>query len=145
MSNFIIHSIQDTHKLAAKIAKKLLRSGGVVALQGELGTGKTTFTQGFAKALGITQKVISPTFILVKQFQIPNTTKTLYHLDLYRLENISDFQQIGLEEMFISKKDIILIEWAGKAKDLLPENTIYINIEKVSENSRKVTISPPLV
>lgn len=130
-------SATETKKFAASLAKKLKVSGGVVALSGELGAGKTTFTQGFAKGLNIKEKIISPTFVLIRQHQIPHSTQTLYHLDLYRLEN--NFDQLGLAEIFDKKDNLVLIEWAEKF-DKLPKETIKINIEKVDRNVRKITV-----
>ncbi len=135
MKQFLTKSDVETKQLAAKLAKEF--NNGVIALSGGLGAGKTTFVQGFAKALGITEKIISPTFVLIRLHQIPNTEKTLYHIDLYRLE---DFTGIGLEEIFNNPENLVLVEWAEKAKHLLPKNTTWINFESLENNQRKITI-----
>lgn len=132
---YITGSAYETKKLAEKLARKL---HGIIALTGELGAGKTTFAQGFAKGLGIREKIISPTFVLVRQHPIPNTQKILYHIDLYRLEN---FKELGLKEIMEDPNNIVLIEWAEKAKDLLSKNTIYINFKALDKNKREITLS----
>src|SRR3989338_1835026 len=112
MGQFISSSEKETKQIAGRFARQITR--GVIALSGELGAGKTTFVQGFAKGLGIKEKIISPTFVLIRQHLIPNNTKTLYHIDLYRLENKADLKQIGLEEILLDPDNIVLIEWAEK-------------------------------
>ncbi len=136
MKTIITHSAPETQQQAGQIAKKFLQKGGVIALTGELGAGKTTFAQGFAAGLGIKEKIISPTFILMRQHPIPNTKRVFYHIDLYRLE---DIKGLGLEEITNNKENIVLIEWADKLQTL-PENAIKITIEKLSENSRQITV-----
>ena len=130
MKTFITQSNLETQKVAFKLAQKYRK--GIFALVGELGAGKTTFVQGFAKGLGIKDKIISPTFVLIRQH------KNLCHVDLYRVEN---FQELGLKDFFENPNNIILIEWAEKIKDLLPKNTVWITFEMLSENTRKITLS----
>ncbi len=141
MENYISCSEDETKKLAENFAKKT--RGNIFALSGELGAGKTTFVQGFAKGLGIQDKIISPTFVLIRQHQIPNTDKTLYHIDLYRLENIESLKHLGLDEILSDSNNIVLIEWAEKLKQL-PKGTIRqafcsaikISIQKEEPNKR---------
>lgn len=128
MKKFETKSAEETKLLASKFATK--HSGNIIALIGELGSGKTTFVQGFAKGLGIKEKIISPTFVLIKQYS------TLYHVDLYRVEN---FQDLGFEEILANPNNIVLIEWAEKFKNL-PKNTIRITIEKLAGDKRLITI-----
>lgn len=139
MSTTVTKSATETKNFAANLAKKLISSGGVIALRGELGAGKTTFAKGFAQGLNIQEKIISPTFVLIRHHLIPETNNIFYHLDLYRLEDNQDFKQLGLSDIFESS-NIVLIEWAEKAENLLPKNTIKINIEKVDDNTRKITV-----
>src|SRR3989344_8594763 len=87
----------ETKAIARKFAKKF--ESGVIALTGELGAGKTTFVQGFAGGLGIKDKIISPTFVLIRQHKIPKTDKTLFHIDLYRIEMEREFEDLGLKEI----------------------------------------------
>lgn len=140
MKQFTTYSEKETKDLAKKLAKKLT---GVIALIGELGSGKTTFAQGFAEGLGIKDKIISPTFVLIRQHRIPKTDKPLYHIDLYRLE---DFAELGLKDLIEDPNNIVLIEWAEKLKEL-PKNAIRISIQKQdnehssSANKRVITLS----
>lgn len=132
---YITRSKKETKDLAKKLAKKLT---GVIALIGELGSGKTTFAQGFAEGLEIKEKIISPTFVLIRQHKIPNSKKILYHIDLYRIE---DIKSLGLDELWSNKENIVLIEWAEKIKKLLPKNTTYIQFKILSENKRQIIIN----
>ena len=137
MKQTISHSENETRKLAKRLAKKITH--GVIALTGELGAGKTTFVQGFAQGLNIKEKIISPTFVLIRQHKIPNTKSRLYHIDLYRLENLKDLNNLGLWEILSDSNNIILIEWAEKAKQILPKNTVYVSFERINGNQRKIT------
>lgn len=137
---YLTHSANKTKQLAAKLAKEI--DHGVVALVGDLGAGKTTFTQGFAEGLGIKDKIISPTFVLIRQHQIPGIQKVLYHLDLYRLEELNDIKQLAINELLVDG-NIVLVEWAEKAKEILPPETIWINFKNLNENSREITVTFP--
>lgn len=135
----ITKNAKETFELGEKIGSDL--SGGVVlAFTGDLGAGKTTFIQGLAHGLGIKSKIISPTFILMRTYK--GNKFNFYHLDLYRLEgNIENqVKDLGLEDIWIEKDNVIAIEWAEKAKELLPQNTKYIKIENVGESERKFII-----
>ncbi len=141
MKKYITQSEEETRDLAKTLAKQL---NGVIALTGELGAGKTTFIQGFAQGLGIKEKIISPTFVLIRQHRIPKLRKNLpagrqalFHIDLYRLDNLAE---LGLKEIIENPENIVLIEWAEKAKMLLPKNTTYIKFISLSENKRQIII-----
>ncbi len=136
---YISESAEETKKIASDIAQKL-KAGGVVALIGDLGAGKTTFTQGFAKGLGITDKIISPTFVLIRIHPLPNSKRKLFHIDLYRLEGRIDLKQIGLEEIISDPQNIVLIEWAEKIKDQLKDVT-QVKIRKLSSEKREIEVS----
>lgn len=135
MEEYLSNSEQKTKQIAAKLARE--NKGNVFALTGELGAGKTIFVQGFAKGLGIQEKIISPTFVLIRQHKIPDSKKTLYHIDLYR---IAETTNLGLEEILFSQDNIVLIEWAEKLKKL-PKGTIKISIQKEGLYSRLISIS----
>lgn len=135
-------SANETKKVATNLAKKFL-NGGVIALIGEMGAGKTTFVQGFAKGLGIKDKIISPTFVLMRQHQVPNSDLVLYHIDLYRLEGKINIEELGISDLFDDAKAIVLIEWAEKIKDLLPIDTTQIKITSLDKTSRQIMISSP--
>ena len=132
----ISNSKLDTINLASYIAK-FLSKGSVSLLTGEFGAGKTTFTQGIAKGLGISENVISPTFNILKcYFHDPIN---LYHIDAYRLKDQD--HNIGLEE-FIEGDGVCLIEWPIYIKELIQLNTyLKVNLELISGDKRKITIS----
>ena len=120
------------------MAERFTTSGGTVALIGDLGSGKTTFTKGFAQALGITEKIASPTFTLIRQHQLPSSERTLYHLDLYRLETVNP-NELGLTDLFNQTEDIILIEWAEKLGNKLPKDALVIKFKHLKENQREIS------
>lgn len=139
MKQYKTSSDQETKILAQNLAKKI--QSGVIALFGELGAGKTTFVQGFAKGLKIKEKIISPTFVLIRQHPIPETNKIFYHIDLYRLDSGKDLKSIGLPEVLSNPQNLVVIEWAEKATKYLPKNTVKITLEKISGNERKIIVS----
>lgn len=118
-----------------------------MALSGNLGSGKTTFIQGLAKGLGIKQRIISPTFILMREYttkfkcQMPNV-KTFYHIDFYRLEKDveSELRNLGIEEIWGKRENIVAIEWAEKVKSVLPKNTIWVVFEDLGGDVRRITV-----
>ena len=120
----------DTIKLGTLIAK-CLKQGDIILLTGDLGAGKTTFTQGVADGLGINERVISPTFNILKCYF--NRTLNLYHIDAYRLEENKN--DIGLEE-FIEGEGVCLIEWPKYISHLIPEDTISIKISNLGDDNR---------
>src|SRR3989344_7161880 len=123
----------ETQKIAKELAQKY-KDGGIFALSGPLGAGKTTFIQGFAQGLGITERLLSPTFVIMKQHEIPgNKEGRLYHIDLYRLDEITEIDSLGLTEIFSNPKNIVFIEWAEKLGKLLTQQAIRIDIKITSE------------
>jgi len=113
----------------------------VIGLVGELGGGKTTFVQGLAEGLGVVERIISPTFIIVRQYS-NKLGGNLYHIDLYRLEgNIKkELETLGVTNFMEDNKNVVIIEWADKAKELLPESTRWVAFENVGENERKIIL-----
>ena len=134
------NSVQETKKFAKEISKKIKQSQ-VVALKGDLGSGKTTFSQGFAKGLGIDQHVGSPTFKLVSEYV--GSSLNLYHVDCYRLNSLQEFLNLGGENLLLPDNGITLIEWADIIQELLPKGTIEIEFSRVKDNpnKRKLRIS----
>ena len=119
----ITKSAEETAKIGEELARQLTDGGSgphILCLYGDLGSGKTTFTQGFARGLGITSRLLSPTFIIVRRYDIPVTGKKLYHIDLYRLQNTEDFTELGLSEIFSDFDAYVVVEWAEKLGDMLP-------------------------
>ncbi len=133
---FISKSEKDTIKLARKFEKKL-KGGEVVVLNGDLGAGKTTFTKALCKALKVKENVTSPTFTLMNIYT--SGRLPLYHFDMYRIEDESEAEELGLNDYFYSN-GVCMIEWAQNIKHILPKNLITINIEKLGETSRKFEI-----
>ena len=135
----------ETSLFGEKIAKEILKNRGqkaqVLALRGELGAGKTTFLQGFAKGLGIKENVLSPTYVIFKKFKINDSFFNLfYHMDCYRLKDSKDLLSLGFEEFSSNPKNIIAIEWAEIIEDALLENVISIHLEFKNKKERIITI-----
>lgn len=119
-------SAAETHALGKKIGETA-RPGDVYTLVGDLGVGKTVFTQGIADGLGITEPVSSPTFTIVQVYE--EGRMPFYHFDVYRIGDIEEMEEIGYDDYFFGE-GICLIEWAELIKEILPENRISITIEK---------------
>lgn len=130
----VCNSVKETKTFAEELSKKI-KQGQVVALIGDLGSGKTTFSQGFAKGLGIDQHVGSPTFKLVSEYN--GSYLDLYHVDCYRLNNFEEFLNLGGENLLLPNNGITLIEWADIIQELLPQETIEINFSRVKDNPNK--------
>jgi len=136
----ITRSSIQTKDFAKNLAKEI-PVGTIVALIGELGSGKTTFAQGFAEGLHILESIVSPTFKLVSEYD--GEKCKLIHVDTYRLDSIEDFLNICGEDIIRTPGAIILIEWADKIIDILPPDTIQIHFQRVSkiENERELNIN----
>lgn len=117
---------EDTFKIGYDMGRKA-KSGQVYCLNGDLGTGKTVFTQGFAKGLGVDDSVNSPTFTIVQEYEGKNMP--FYHFDVYRIADVWEMEEIGYEDYFYGE-GVCLIEWAEQIEEILPENRININIKK---------------
>lgn len=136
MKQIITYSEEETKKLARDIAKKIGKTG-VVVLNGELGAGKTKFTEGFLSYFGLENEISSPTFTIVNEYK--NEKANIYHFDVYRLEDVEEFYAIGGEEYF--SKGICIIEWGEVIKEALPEHYIKIDIKKDEKNFDKRIIT----
>ncbi len=133
-------SVSQTKEIARDLARKL-KAGDVVAFFGVLGAGKTTFIQSVAKELGIKRRLVSPTFVLAREYNLGNKEPTsLWHLDLYRIKAVNELRSINLKEI-INNKDIILIEWADRAANYLPRNRTNVFLEITGENKREIKIN----
>jgi tRNA threonylcarbamoyladenosine biosynthesis protein TsaE len=122
----------------AKTLAKTLRGGEVLALNGKLGSGKTTFIKTVLKNLGVKKKVQSPTFTLMRSYpvRLKNGKKiTFYHLDIYRCRNFTEVSHLGLEELWQKTDTIVAIEWADKIKSRLPKKTVRFNFQNPYEKS----------
>lgn len=127
----ICSNVEETAALAKKIAAVIEGKVATLALTGDLGAGKTTFTKALAKALGVKQVVNSPTFTIMKPYRMADG-RTLYHLDAYRLEGVD--QDLGFEDCF--DDGIAVVEWAGFLQDQLPADAITIHISRLSDTVR---------
>lgn len=116
---------------ARQLAPKL-QGGEVIALIGKLGSGKTTFTQELAKELGVKSLVTSPTFLIMQQYNLPDSApaKWLYHLDLYRIKDFQELITLDIEQVWQHPQTITVIEWADKIESQLPKNTIYYHFTR---------------
>ncbi len=137
--NYESKNEQDTYALGEAIGREV-KPGEIYALLGDLGVGKTVFTKGFAKGLGINEHVSSPTFTILQVYdegRIP-----LYHFDVYRIGDPEEMDEIGYEDYFFGE-GVCLVEWANLIDDLMPEETKWVTIEKDLEQGfeyRKITI-----
>jgi len=146
MKKIITKSERETENLGKKIARKILKKGPkktamVLALKGDLGGGKTTFLKGFAQGLGIKEKILSPTFIILRKFQIPNSKfQRFYHFDCYRIEKPKEILNLGFKEIVENSKNIVAIEWAERVKRILPKNVLHINFKFLGKKEREILI-----
>lgn len=130
-----------THEIGTALAHEL-ESGDVIVLSGDLGTGKTVFAQGVAAGLGVTDRVVSPTFAIARQYEgrLP-----LHHLDVYRLDHVQEAMDLGLDELF--EDAVTLIEWGEGVRDLLPADRLEVELaldpaDVAAENLRRITFTP---
>lgn len=140
MEEIITNNSQETQKAGETFVKRIfplsLTEPIILALYGNLGAGKTTFVQGLAKGLGIEKRIISPTFVIIRSYDVP-----FYHVDLYRLENESQIENTGLLEILKKPNAIIAIEWPEKMGSLLPKKRLDVRFEYLEEEKRKITIT----
>ena len=130
----------ETNVLGAEVAKDI-KPGSVVALYGVLGAGKTVFTKGLARGFGISARILSPTFTLMREYPLPGGKGKLYHFDLYRLKSANELKSVNLKELIGEKKSIVVIEWAEKAKKFLPKDAVTVKFKVTKETGREITIS----
>ena len=133
---YLTHSPAETEALGAKLAQKLT-PGTVIAYLGDLGAGKTAFTRGLARGLGFTDLVTSPTYTIVNEYlggRLP-----LFHFDMYRLASADDLWDIGWDD-YLERGGVCAVEWSENVSDAL-EDPITVNIEKLGEDSRRITIA----
>lgn len=133
----LTNSAQETQRLGQKIAAHLIKKGvgkkaKIFALYGELGSGKTAFVQGLAKGLGLPHRILSPTFIIVRQYPLKDKKfQRFYHIDLYRTQSEAELAVFGFSEIFTDPKNMVAIEWAERLGNILPKerNDIYIEVK----------------
>ena len=135
MTSFVTRSAAETTELGRALSRRLL-AGDIVAFYGELGAGKTTMIKGIAAGLGVTDVVKSPSFVIVTEYagRVP-----VYHIDLYRLDENSDFGSIGLDS-YLEGDGVCLIEWAERAEKVLPDKAIRVRMS-VKGTGRRIEIT----
>ena len=143
MKKHITKNYKQTQKLGEIFAKEISKlsinkTAIILALQGNLGGGKTTFLQGFAKGLKIKNKILSPTFVIMKKFKIKNNSN-FYHFDCYRFSKPEDILELGFKEIVSNPNNIVAIEWSEKVKNVLPKKVIKINFKFIDKNKREIT------
>lgn len=138
----------QTQKIAGLLAReiskqKLFKHALVVTLKGNLGAGKTTFVQGFLRGLGIRKKITSPTFVLIKTYNLRPTTnnkyKRVYHLDAYRIKSAKEISELGFKEIISNPKNIVLIEWPERISKILPKQKIQINFKHGKKENERLS------
>ncbi len=133
------YSAQETYELGKRLGREA-RAGEIYCLDGDLGTGKTVFTQGFAAGLGIEGPVNSPTFTILQQYE--DGRLPLYHFDVYRIGDVEEMEEIGYEDCFYGE-GVSLVEWSSLIREILPEKVIRVTIEKDMERGfdyRRITV-----
>lgn len=140
----ITKSAEETKKIATNLAQDLkkqllLKHAFIIALEGNLGSGKTTFIQGLAVGLGVEENVLSPTFLILKEFSIAvSSFKKFYHIDAYRLKNSAEILELGFGDLIKNPENIIIIEWADKIKKILPKSILWIKFINFGKSKRKI-------
>lgn len=146
MFEIITKSAKETKKIGSDFVATLKRpiipkQALIIALEGNLGSGKTTFIQGMAQGLGIKENVLSPTFLILKQFPISlKKYKNFYHIDAYRLKNPKELLELGFKDLINNPENIIVIEWADKVKRLLPKKVIWIKFNNLRSSKRRIIL-----
>jgi len=151
----------QTRKLGEILAKEMLKTkpgktAFIIGLEGDLGGGKTTFLQGFARGCGIKEKILSPTFIIMKEYELrrgggggssmkkqrrrSSLFQKFYHIDCYRVEKPKELLDLGFKEIISNPQNIVAIEWADRLREILPENTLILKFEFINKSVRKIML-----
>lgn len=133
-------SADQTQKIASRLSHDL-GDYNLVCLFGGLGSGKTTFAAGFAKGLGIKKRILSPTFVFVREYQVPKSPKVFYHVDLYRLDKVEDIKGLDLFDLWNNKNNLVMVEWAEKLSGILPKGRIEVRLKVIDESKRSIQIA----
>jgi tRNA threonylcarbamoyladenosine biosynthesis protein TsaE len=142
---FTAKNPDQTQKIAARIAREIStnkrKKAVVIGLIGDLGSGKTVFAKGFAKGLGVKECVVSPTFVLERIYKLKTKNYKLFiHIDAYRIEKSKEIADLGFKDLIRDCRNIVLIEWADRIKNILPKGCIIVKFEHINKNKRKITI-----
>lgn len=135
---FVSRSEEQTRRLGARLGA-ILKAGDVICLEGPLGSGKTCFVQGIGRGMGVEGPITSPSFVLINEYPTPSGLK-LYHIDFYRLEDpIGEALAIGIEE-YLYGDGVCAIEWADRARDIIPSDRLWITFRFIDTNHRNLLI-----
>ncbi|MFA7252401.1 MAG: tRNA (adenosine(37)-N6)-threonylcarbamoyltransferase complex ATPase subunit type 1 TsaE [Candidatus Paceibacterota bacterium] len=142
---FLSKNVEETNKIAQDFLQNLKANKNkatLVGLFGDLGSGKTTFTQAVGRELGITDFITSPTFVIEKIYQLDGkfNFKNLIHIDAYRLDSGRELQVLGFEEILKDSQNLILLEWPERVIDILPTDLVKLNFKFISENEREIEV-----
>ena len=135
-------SREESEQFGEALARAL-PPGSVVAMYGTLGAGKTVIARGFAKGLGITEAVSSPTYTIVQEYDIPNTDQRFYHLDLYRIADEHAALGFGVDEFLCDDEAWTLLEWPVRIEKILPPEVITLSIEPLDDQTRQIRLEIP--
>lgn len=145
--NYLTRSKEETQEIGHTLARQF-KPGSLVTLTGELGAGKTTLVQGMLKELGAERPFVSPTFVLMKQYELKSLSSTgirrIYHADAYRIE-AHDFETLGFAEWCADPEGLVLLEWPERIKNLLPEKRVEISLRSLSETERNILVEKSTV
>lgn len=140
----ITNSLEETYSLAEEFVSSLspdTETATVIGLSGDLGAGKTSFTQGVAKALGVKDTVTSPTFIIEKNYELNNSKfRNLIHIDAYRLDEERELEVLGFKELLEHPENLIFVEWPERVQEIIPEYAKTIDFKFIDENKREINI-----
>ena len=136
---FFTSNSSQTKKVGRALAAKILKTKSgkkafIIGLVGDLGSGKTTFLQGFAQGLGLKNKILSPSFIIMRR------VGHFYHIDCYRIKNPKEMLALGFKKIIANPKNIIAVEWADRIRKIMPVNTIWVEFELLSEKKRRIVV-----
>ncbi|MBQ9503146.1 MAG: tRNA (adenosine(37)-N6)-threonylcarbamoyltransferase complex ATPase subunit type 1 TsaE [Lentisphaeria bacterium] len=134
----ISRSETETENAGSRLARNLA-AGSIVLLRGDLGAGKTVFSRGFARGLGVTEVVSSPTYTIVQEYELPGGGR-LYHLDLYRIPGVDAALAFGVDEFLDDPRGIALVEWPDRIEGILSRNAVNVRLEHLSDSERRITI-----
>lgn len=148
---YLTNNSLQTKRIGKEFAKKILKlpfekKAAVICLVGDLGGGKTTFLQGFAKGLGIKERILSPSFVIMRKFQIPKIKtqiskfRNFYHIDCYRIKKPKSILDLGFKKIISDPQNIIAIEWANQVQRIIPQEAIWIQFDYLGKNKRKIVI-----
>jgi tRNA threonylcarbamoyladenosine biosynthesis protein TsaE len=132
---FVSHSASQTQRLGARLGA-LLHGGDTLCLVGELGSGKTCLAQGVGRGWGVMQTLVSPTYVLIREYDRPTDDLILYHVDLYRMGDAGEAADLGLDEILAASHAMAVVEWADRARALMPANHLWIALEHIDSTRR---------